>query len=99
MKITETTIITRANTSINWPSEGVPNDSSNPSGDRTGLYFNYTQDISQDNLTRTVTRVYSNVDSFALVRSYSNTSVEEAYQRNLATVGLSLTKTVVTTAE
>jgi hypothetical protein len=99
MKITETTILTRANTSISWPGEGIPEDPNDPMEDRTGAYFTFTRTVSEDVLTRTTTRVYDDVEKYVTARMYSNTVTDHQYHQNMATVGITWNKTIVTTAD
>ena len=99
MKITETTVISRANTSISWPGEGIPEDPNDLMEDRTGAYFTFTRSVSEDGLARTTTRVYTDVEKYVEARLYSNVVVDTQYHHNMAKVGISFNKNIVTTAD
>ena len=67
MTITETIVITRANTSIDWPSPTVSADPNNPWINSTAIT---TSEISEDTLTKTVTKIWDSKDEFLTLHAY-----------------------------
>jgi hypothetical protein len=98
MPITEKTIYTRANDGTTWPGHGLPDDPNDPAVSGVGTLFTFSVELSEDKLTKTVTRVYQDANSFATTHSYSNTAQSEAWNRDICVPGTSYTKTITVTA-
>ena len=99
MNITQTSVFTRANTSISWPGTSVEPDTNSPFYNK----LNFSETITYSNtdpyqsLTKTVVRVWTNKDLFISDYGYSNTSQAATWHTDLATVGLTHNQTLVTT--
>lgn len=77
MAIKETTIITRANTSVSWPSEGYQLSANNLFATRENIDFTKTISTSEDNLTRTSITMWNDLQKCIEVKlSSSNADIE-----------------------
>ena len=86
MKIIETTITSRANTSVNWPSSGIPQDPSDLRIAGRDELFQFSRSKTDDKLTKTTIKVFTDADDFATYRAYkSNTENTYQYHLNMAT--------------
>ena len=97
MQITEVTTLTRANTDISWSSD-LPGDPNNPFDTNINKTFTQTIVISDDQLTRTVTRVWSDQQAFIDCHSYSNVTIESAFLTINTTPGITYNRTITTVA-
>ena len=93
MQITEVSILTRANTSIDWPETGVPFSDNNPF--KTGLNVDYTQTttISNDGLVKTNSKIWNNQAAFVASRVYNGSETEQWFN-NLISNGFTYHKTI-----
>jgi len=95
MKIIETTITTRANTSVNWPSSGIPQDPNDLRISGRDDLFEFSKSKSDDKLIKTTIKVFSDPDDFATYRAYkSNTENTYLYHLNVATIGITWEKKI-----
>ena len=77
MAIKETTIITRANTNISWPSAGYQLSANNLFATRENIDFTKTISTSEDNLTRTSITMWNSLEKCLEVKlSSSNADIE-----------------------
>jgi hypothetical protein len=92
MTITETIVITRANTSIEWPT------SSAPAGPWLAATVITTSNISNDELTKTITKIWNSKEEFVTLHAYINPDVSvEAHFESITVPGLTHSRIIETT--
>jgi hypothetical protein len=94
MAIIETTIITRANTSVSWPV--IDTDSNDPYILKTN--FTFTKTTTDDQLQSTTVRTWTDKSLFIQDKEYSNGVTTTAWYNVLAIEGLTFSRTLTTTA-
>jgi hypothetical protein len=77
MQIVEVTIFTRPNTSVDWP--GANLEFANNSPFKTGLGIDYTQTntYSNNNLTKTNSKIWNSQEAFVASRVFNDNYVEQ----------------------
>jgi len=94
MIITETIVIARANTSIEWPIAPAPT-SDDPWLNATPIT---TSNISDDELTKTITKIWNSKEEFVTLHAYINPNVPiAAYFESITVPGLTHTRIFETT--
>ena len=96
MQITQTTVITRANTDISWPGINIETDPNNPFVTKTNFTENVTYSDTQ--LVKTVVRVWTDKALYASDTSYNNVAISTAWHNDLSTEGLTYNMNINTTA-
>jgi len=97
MQITEVTTITRANTDISW-SYDLPKDPNDPFIANLDKTYTITVVVSDDQLIKTSTRIWSDQQAFIDCHVYSNTELDSAYTAINSTLGITYSKTITTVA-
>jgi hypothetical protein len=95
MQITEVTTITRANTDIVWTSD-LPADPNDPFIANLDKTYTITVVVSDDLLTKTRTRIWSDQQAFIDCHVYSNVTIDSAYAAINVTPGITYSKTITT---
>jgi len=95
MAIRETSVITRANTSVNWPGENYTPSSNNLLVNNDGSYFTRTMSVSDDGLTQTNIKIWASKEKF--IEVVLSVSVND--RTNWLTVALIDGITIVNTIE
>jgi hypothetical protein len=95
MAIKETSVFTRANTSVNWPGENYTPSSNNLLVNNDGNYFTRTITVSDDGLTQTNIKIWASKEKF--IEAALSVSVND--RTNWLTVALIDGITIVNTIE
>ena len=96
-QITEVTTLTRANTDISWSSD-LPGDPDSPFLTNLDKTYTVSVVISDDQLTRTNTRIWSDQQAFIDCHLYSNTELDSANFAINTTPGITFNRTITTVA-
>ena len=97
MQITEVTTITRANTDIVWTSD-LPKDPNDPFIANLDKTYTITVVVSDDQLTKTSTRIWSDQQAFIDCHAYSNVTIDSAFLTINATPGITYSRTITSVA-
>jgi hypothetical protein len=96
MQITEVTTITRANTDISW-SINIDQDINNPFLTNLDKTYTVSAVVSEDQLTKTTTRIWTDQQAFIDCHTYSNTTIDSASLAINSTPGIAFNRTITTT--
>lgn len=95
MNITETVTVTRANTSIQWPGTGLSIDQNDPfEAALANGSVQATVNISEDELTKTRVRSWTDRDAYVATQLYVNANAQSEYIQTLVVSGITQTRTV-----
>jgi len=93
MLITETITITRANTSVEWPSLIAPDDPNSPWPTANVVITSAT---SNDDLSKTITRLWTSKEEFVTVHAYIGPNTSFLFD-SITYPGITHTRSIITT--
>ena len=98
MQITETSVLTRANTSISWPGDGYTLSANNLLPSRQGIDYIKEVHISDDQLTITNITTWNNLQTYLEVKLSASVEDQTNWFTTSCVPGLTIVKTIETSA-
>jgi hypothetical protein len=81
MQIVEVSIFTRPNTDVAWPGENVQISDTSPFKTGLGVDFTQTTVFSNNDLTKTDSKIWNSKEAFVASRMFKDDSVEQWFNQ------------------